>query len=209
MPSISELLERESSTVDLEPGDFERLVRRRDRKRRNQRIAAGVVGIAVFVAAVWIVTSGGVFDRSTPAVPGSETRPTQTAPPPARASAAPDVVSLGTCDDGPPREAISRLRLAEMVDSDSIKVRFTVGRSPVGHSWHIVLRHAHTGGIGPFHWHHARIFERTRVASESGDLAVQWNVVNQFDRIDGFRAVAADRQTGQVCKAEATIPAGW
>jgi hypothetical protein len=37
-----------------------------------------VVGIAVFVAAVWIVTSGGVFDRSeTPAVPGpAETGPT-------------------------------------------------------------------------------------------------------------------------------------
>ena len=43
---------------------LERLVHRRDRKRRNQRIAAGVVGIAVFVAAVLIVTSGGWFDRS-------------------------------------------------------------------------------------------------------------------------------------------------
>lgn len=37
---------------------------RRDRKRRNQRIAAGVVGIAVFVVAVWILTSGGWFDRT-------------------------------------------------------------------------------------------------------------------------------------------------
>jgi Tol biopolymer transport system component len=56
---------------------YERLVQRRDRKRRNQRIAAGVVGIAVFVAAVWIVTSVGSLDRSeTPAVPGSaETGP--------------------------------------------------------------------------------------------------------------------------------------
>jgi hypothetical protein len=61
---------------------LERLVHRRDRKRRNQRIAAGVVGIAVFVAAVWIVTTVGSSDRSTPAVPGgSETGPTQTAPP--------------------------------------------------------------------------------------------------------------------------------
>ena len=82
MPSISELLERESTTVDLEPGDFERLVRRRDRKRRNRRVSAGVVGIAVFVAAIWIVTSGGVFDRSqTPAVPGPETGPTFTIAP--------------------------------------------------------------------------------------------------------------------------------
>jgi Tol biopolymer transport system component len=45
MPSVSELLERESRTVDLEPGDFERLVRRRDRKRRNQRIGVGVLAI--------------------------------------------------------------------------------------------------------------------------------------------------------------------
>ena len=36
---------------------FDDVTRRRDRKRRNQRIAAGVVGIAVFVAAVWIVTT--------------------------------------------------------------------------------------------------------------------------------------------------------
>jgi Tol biopolymer transport system component len=53
------------------------MLRRRDRKRRNQRITAGVVGIAVFVAAVWIVTSVGSLDRSeTPAVPGpAETGP--------------------------------------------------------------------------------------------------------------------------------------
>jgi hypothetical protein len=53
-------------------------LRRHDRKRRNQRIAAGVVGITILGAALWIVTSGGAFDRSTPAVPGgSETGPTQ------------------------------------------------------------------------------------------------------------------------------------
>ena len=61
-------------------GSFDRFLRRLDRRRRNRRIAAGVVGIAVFVAAIWIVTSVGSFDRSTPAVPGgSETGPTQTA----------------------------------------------------------------------------------------------------------------------------------
>ena len=67
-------------------GRFDDLLRRRDRKRRNQRITAGVVGIAMFVAAVWIVTSS-PFDRTqTPAIPGgSETGPTQTAAP-----AAPD-----------------------------------------------------------------------------------------------------------------------
>jgi hypothetical protein len=61
---------------------WDRLVGRRDRKRRNQRIAAGVVGIAVFVAAVWIVTNGLSFDRTqTPAAPGpAETGPTETGP---------------------------------------------------------------------------------------------------------------------------------
>jgi hypothetical protein len=58
------LLERESRRFIQRDGAFERLVRRRDRKRRNQRITAGVVGIAVFVAAVWIVTSGGSSDRT-------------------------------------------------------------------------------------------------------------------------------------------------
>jgi hypothetical protein len=53
-------------------------LRRRDRKRRNQRIAAGVVGITILVAVLSIVSSGGAFDWSTPAVPGgSETGPTQ------------------------------------------------------------------------------------------------------------------------------------
>ena len=64
-------VERAAEQFRLPEGSFEQLVRRRDRKRRNQRIAAGVVGIAVFVAAVWIVTSGLSFDRTqTPAATG-------------------------------------------------------------------------------------------------------------------------------------------
>ena len=53
MPSVSELLERESTTVDLEPGDFERLIRRRDRKRRNRRL--GAVALAIILALVSFV----------------------------------------------------------------------------------------------------------------------------------------------------------
>jgi hypothetical protein len=54
-------------------GSFDRFLRYRNRKRRNQRITAGVVGIAVFVAAVWIVTSVSSLDRSeTSVVPGGE-----------------------------------------------------------------------------------------------------------------------------------------
>ena len=87
MSEIRTLLERKQTELHTPAGSFERLVQRRDRKRRNQRIAAGVVGIAVFVAAVWIVTTVGSFDRTqTPAVPGgSETGPTETGP-----SVAPD-----------------------------------------------------------------------------------------------------------------------
>lgn len=50
MPRIVDALERESQTVDLEPGDFERLLGRRERKQRNRRIRAGVVGVIVAVA---------------------------------------------------------------------------------------------------------------------------------------------------------------
>jgi len=66
-----DLLEQALRQFEPEPGLTDRIYRRRDRKRRNQRIAAGVVGIAVFVAAVWIVTSVSSLDRSeTSVVPG-------------------------------------------------------------------------------------------------------------------------------------------
>ena len=66
-----DVLERFAPMFEPTEPSFERFVRRRDRKRRNQRIAAGVVGIAVFLAAVWLVLSGAPFDRtSTPATRG-------------------------------------------------------------------------------------------------------------------------------------------
>ena len=74
------LLERETRRFTQADGAFERLVQRRDRKRRNQRIAAGSVGIAVFVAAVLIVTTAGSLDRTrTPGGSGT-TGPAQTGP---------------------------------------------------------------------------------------------------------------------------------
>ena len=57
MNDVRTLLERGYADATPPPDGFERMLRRRDRKRRNQRITAGVVGIAVFVAAVWIVRS--------------------------------------------------------------------------------------------------------------------------------------------------------
>jgi Tol biopolymer transport system component len=62
MPNLSDLLEGESRTVGLKPNSFERLLRRRDRKLRNQRLTAGVVAIAVFVAAMWFL-AGQFSDR--------------------------------------------------------------------------------------------------------------------------------------------------
>ena len=82
MSDLRAILERGAGGAKPPPDGFERMLRRRDRKRRNQRIAAGVVGIAVFVAAVWIVTSVGSLDRSQNSVgpAGDVTGPVQTGP---------------------------------------------------------------------------------------------------------------------------------
>jgi hypothetical protein len=87
MDDLRALVRDEMARAGSPSYSFNDLGRRRDRRRRNQRIAAGVVGIAVFVVAIWIVTSVGSFDRTrTPAVPGaSEIGPTETGP-----SVAPD-----------------------------------------------------------------------------------------------------------------------
>jgi hypothetical protein len=199
------VLERAGSNfapLDLE---LESVLRRRDRKRRNQRIAAGVVGIAVFVAAVWIVTSGLPFDRSeTPAATGPvetrpvetgpvETGPVETAPAPALASAAPDVVKEGTCVDlfTGRRGARWRLELTDL--GDRILVRFEVHRSPVGHEWRITFLYVKRNLVPvQGHW----FFRGTRVASDSGVFVVQLRVPDRGDGVDG-RAV--DLQTGEVC----------
>ena len=71
------LLEREMRRIELRPFTLDEFRDRRERKQWSHRIAAGVVGLAVFVAAIWIVTRGGAFERSqTPASTG----PTVTGP---------------------------------------------------------------------------------------------------------------------------------
>jgi hypothetical protein len=80
MSDVRTMLKRGVGGATPPPHGFERMLRRRDRKRRNQRITAGVVGIAVFVMAIWIIATGGPFDRTlTPIAPGP-TGPT--GPPP-------------------------------------------------------------------------------------------------------------------------------
>ena len=64
-----DVLERFAPLFEGPELSFEGILRRRDRKRRNQRIAAGVVGIAIIVAPIaWIIATGGWFGRTqTPA----------------------------------------------------------------------------------------------------------------------------------------------
>jgi hypothetical protein len=74
MNETRELLERVGERFAFPERAFEGLERRRHRKRRNQRITAGAVGIAVFVTMVWIATTGGPLDRTdTPAATGPPT----------------------------------------------------------------------------------------------------------------------------------------
>jgi hypothetical protein len=64
---------------------FDDVTRRRDSKHRNQRVTAGVVGLAVFVVAILIVASVKSLDRSeTTVVPAASgtTGPTETTPTP-------------------------------------------------------------------------------------------------------------------------------
>jgi transglutaminase-like putative cysteine protease len=71
MPETRPLLEHVMKRVELRPFTLEEFHDRRDRKRRNQRLSAGVVGMGVFVAAIGIVMTGVPFDRTeTPVVPG-------------------------------------------------------------------------------------------------------------------------------------------
>jgi hypothetical protein len=77
MPNVAELLDRESQTVDLDPGHFGRLLRRRDRRQRNRRITAGALALALMV--LLTIALRGAFDsRRTPA-----DRPVQPRPAPA------------------------------------------------------------------------------------------------------------------------------
>lgn len=69
MPDLRSILEREMRTVEA-PDDFERLLRRRDRRRRNGRIGAAVLALVLAVFATGIVVRAfrGV-ERGMPAAP--------------------------------------------------------------------------------------------------------------------------------------------
>lgn len=87
-PSSNQTLEDIAHRILVPEDVYERVLVLRDRKRRKQRIAAGVVGLALFAAAIWVVTSVGSFDRTQtqvgPAGSGTSgptvTRPAETGP---------------------------------------------------------------------------------------------------------------------------------
>ena len=68
MPRIADALDRESHSVDLEHGDFERLLDRRERKQRNRRIRAGAVAVIVALAAAAALARSIAWE-SVPATP--------------------------------------------------------------------------------------------------------------------------------------------
>jgi hypothetical protein len=74
--------------VPPEPA-LDRLIRRRARKRRNDRIAGGVVGIAVVAAMVWAAATSSPVDLTLP--PASSARPTPSVAPEAGVSGLPPV----------------------------------------------------------------------------------------------------------------------
>jgi Tol biopolymer transport system component len=77
MSDVRTILERGVGGVAPPPDGFERMLRRRDRKRRNERVAAGVVGLAITIAIVLIGASIIRSERSTPAdrTPARDTTP--------------------------------------------------------------------------------------------------------------------------------------
>jgi hypothetical protein len=67
MDDLRTLVRDEMARAGAPAYSFNDLGRRRERERRDRRITAGVVGIAVFVATVWLVTTAGSSGRTTPA----------------------------------------------------------------------------------------------------------------------------------------------
>ena len=82
MNEYNKLIERLGERYGVSDLSTAQLLRRRDRNRRNQRIRAGVVGIAVFVAAVWFVRDVTSLDSTRTVVPGGSvtTGPAETGP---------------------------------------------------------------------------------------------------------------------------------
>ena len=69
MSDVRTILERGVGGATPPPDGFERMLRRRDRKRRNERIAAGVVALAITIAIVVATMAIGHRHTTVPATP--------------------------------------------------------------------------------------------------------------------------------------------
>ncbi len=69
MTDTRSLLEREMQGVDARPFTLDTFHRRRERKIRNQRIAAFVVALAIMVVPAWVLATGGPSEPTAPATP--------------------------------------------------------------------------------------------------------------------------------------------
>jgi Tol biopolymer transport system component len=99
MNDTRRLIERIGEGAPFPDEAFERMLRRRDRKRRNERLVAGSVGIAVFVAAIAVLLGGNPFDRSDlPAVPSPSPTPIDMHRPPLAANGDITFVSADVVD---------------------------------------------------------------------------------------------------------------
>jgi hypothetical protein len=105
---------REMDRLELRPFTLGEFHARRDRKIRNERITAGVVGVAVFVAAVWLATTGGPFDRGAAPV----------APRPSESTSSPYPAGLGLVGLPPKGAPPSTPERGELI------VGFTFGHTP-------------------------------------------------------------------------------
>jgi hypothetical protein len=83
---ILDRAERAAKRIDVPNDCYEDLLRRRDRKSRRKRALAGLVGLTLFVAAVWIVRDVASLEaRHSPANQPTETVTTVPTPTPASA----------------------------------------------------------------------------------------------------------------------------
>jgi dipeptidyl aminopeptidase/acylaminoacyl peptidase len=132
---ILDRAERAANSVVVPDGRFEDLLRRRDRKNRNQRIAAGAVGIAFFVTAVWVIT-GGPFGRTqTPVGPAEENQPAGSAEAP---------VLRGRVRGNPPADGVPKVDYVIDLNTDVMaplpeSIIRTAGETAEG-SWPAWLR---------------------------------------------------------------------
>lgn len=76
MSDVREILERGLGGAAAPPDGFERMLRRRDRKRRNQRIRAGALGLLIVAAGLAVAVQVIRSDRPAEPTPAPEPTPT-------------------------------------------------------------------------------------------------------------------------------------